>query len=122
MPSSDRTRRRRPPVPARARRRAGETFHDLRNHIHGIAMTVQLALDDSALLPEPHRRYLHEIHCKCRQLARLTQHLGDLAHLRTSYAVVCTHCRRTILDVPHLGRTEEQLVAEHVRKSHPELG
>jgi hypothetical protein len=113
--------------PGRGNRRAGTpggTLHDLSNHIHGIAMAVELALDEATALPEPHRVKLREIDGRCRQLVELTRELrqrGGLFAEGDAYAVVCTHCGRAILTVSDIGRAEMRAMAEHLHASHPEL-
>ena len=96
-------------------------FHDLTNCVHGIAMAVELALDDDAGLPEQHRVYLREIRCRCRELKRLTQHLRGLVRQGDAYSIVCTHCEENILTAPHIGDAEMRAMLEHVRRAHPEL-
>jgi hypothetical protein len=60
----------RPRGPARAARITEDQLHELRNHIHGIVMAVQLALDVEAEKPAARqRRNLHMIEERCRQLA-----------------------------------------------------
>lgn len=108
----------------RGPRKAAGAFHDLSNCVHGIAMAVELALDDAALLPAQHQSYLRDIRCRCRELARLAQNLralGALGREGEAYVVVCTHCDRTIVVAEHIGQEAAAAMADHVRLAHPEL-
>ena len=67
----------RPRVQARATKITEDQLHELRNHIHGIVMAVQLALDVQTDPPARRRRNLdqnlHAIEERCRQLAAFTR-------------------------------------------------
>ena len=67
------TRASRPRAPLRAGALTEDQLHELRNHVHGIVMAVQLALDVQAETPWRHRRNLHQIEVRCRQLAAFTR-------------------------------------------------
>ena len=64
--------------PARGTTITEDQLHELRNHIHGIVMAVQLALDVQTEEPAARRRRdldqnLHAIEDRCRQLAAFTR-------------------------------------------------
>ena len=67
----------RPRPAARATKITEDQLHELRNHVHGIVMAVQIALDErtetSARRRESLDQSLHAIEDRCRQLAAFTR-------------------------------------------------
>lgn len=53
-----------------------DTLHELKNHVHVIAMGVQMVLDEAAELSKHHRDFLRAIDDRCDELVRLMQKLG----------------------------------------------
>ena len=62
-------------TPDRRERTEREALHALNNHVHVIAMAVQLVLDDGAELAEHHLDSLRAIVTRCDELLRLTREL-----------------------------------------------
>ena len=67
----------RPRATARGATITEDQLHELRNHIHGIVMAVQMALDVQTETGARRRRTLdqnlHAIEDRCRQLAAFTR-------------------------------------------------
>jgi hypothetical protein len=61
-----------------------DQLHELRNHVHGIVMAVQLALDVEPERATRQRRNLHMIEERCRQLAAFTRMLRPVGALSKS--------------------------------------
>jgi signal transduction histidine kinase len=56
-----------------------ESLHELNNHVHAIAMGVQMILDEADGLPEHQRDFLRAIDGRCDELVRLMRGLASRA-------------------------------------------